>query len=49
MISGSMTDRMAYNDADQLLGEMYSGGPLDGLSVTNVYDILLRRTNLTAR
>jgi RHS repeat-associated protein len=49
VISGSMTDRMAYNDADQLLGETYSGGPLDGLSITNGYDQYLRRTNLVTQ
>ncbi|HXC35673.1 MAG TPA: RHS repeat-associated core domain-containing protein, partial [Candidatus Acidoferrales bacterium] len=47
VVSGSTMDRMAYNDADQLLSETYSGGQLDGLSVSNVYDGLLRRTNLT--
>jgi RHS repeat-associated protein len=37
----------AYNIAGQLLSESYTGGPLDGLSVTNGYDSLLRRTALT--
>ena len=32
-----------YNDANQLLSESYTGGPLGGLAVTNVYDTLLRR------
>jgi RHS repeat-associated protein len=33
-----------YNDAGQLLTESFSGGPLSGLSVTNGYDSVLRRT-----
>ncbi|MGA2160405.1 MAG: RHS repeat-associated core domain-containing protein [Verrucomicrobiota bacterium] len=36
-----------YNDAGQLLSESYTGGPLNGLAITNGYDNLLRRTNLT--
>jgi RHS repeat-associated protein len=43
---GSTTVTRAYNDAGQLLSETYSGGPLDGLSVNNGYDSLLRRTTL---
>src|SRR6266540_3594938 len=39
---------LAYNDANQLLTEVYSSGPLSGLSVTNGYDQFLRRTNLSA-
>src|SRR5262249_10840378 len=35
---------LAYNDAGELMSETYSGGPLNGLSVTNGYDSLLRRT-----
>lgn len=34
----------AYNDADQLVGQTYSGGPLSGLAVTNLYDGSLRRS-----
>jgi hypothetical protein len=37
---------LAYNDAGGLLSASYSGGSLDGLSVTNGYDQYLRRTNL---
>jgi RHS repeat-associated protein len=36
---------LGYNNA-QILTESYSGGTLDGLSVTNGYDHLLRRTNV---
>ncbi len=36
-----------YNDADELLSESYAGGTLAGLSVTNGYDCLLRRTNVS--
>ena len=35
-----------HNDAGQLLAESHTGGPLAGLTVTNAYDALLRRTNL---
>ncbi len=47
-VGGSMITTRAYNDAGNLLSESYSGGPLNGLSVTNGYDALLRRTNLVA-
>jgi hypothetical protein len=36
-----------YNDVGELLGEAYTGGPLNGLSVTNGYDSLLRRTSVS--
>ena len=49
ILSGGMTNAVAYNDANMLLSETYSGGPLNGLSVTNGFDLLLRRTNLTIR
>ena len=35
-----------YNDAGELLTESYNGGPLNGLSVSNSYDGLLRRTKV---
>jgi RHS repeat-associated protein len=34
-----------YDSANDPLGEIYSGGILNGLSITNGYDGLLRRTN----
>jgi RHS repeat-associated protein len=37
-----------YNLANQLLGESFSGGILNGLAVTNGYDSDLRRTTLVA-
>ena len=43
-----ITDTLSYDLHNDLLGESYSGGILDGLAVTNVYDQCLRRTNLTA-
>ena len=43
---GTTTTSRIYDDAGNLLIESYSGGPLDGLSVTNRYDQHLRRTNL---
>ena len=48
IVQGSSTTMFTYNDASQLLTESYSGGTLNGLSVTNGYDQYLRRTNLTA-
>jgi RHS repeat-associated protein len=44
----SMTDTLTYNLANELLGESFSGGVLNGLSVTNGYDAYLRRTVLSA-
>ncbi len=43
------TVNFAYNAAGGVVSESYSGGPLNGVSVTNGYDHLLRRTNLTLR
>jgi RHS repeat-associated protein len=45
---GEMTDTLTYNYANQLLSESFTGGPLDGLSVTNGYDQYLRRATLAA-
>lgn len=42
------TTTLAYNDANQLLTESYSGGTLDGVIVTASYDNPLRRSSLTA-
>ncbi len=39
------TTTLAYDSANDLLSESYSGGILDGLAVANLYDGLLRRTN----
>jgi RHS repeat-associated protein len=44
VVQGSMTTALAYNDANQLLYEKYTGGTLDGLGMTNAYDTYLRRT-----
>ncbi len=44
---GTITCTLAYNDAGNLLSESYLGGPLNGVSITNSYDTLLRRTNLS--
>src|SRR6266540_3497584 len=46
--NGTAGITLAFNDANQLLSESYSGGILGGLSVTNGYDTLLRRTALSA-
>src|SRR6266545_3996803 len=42
---GSNTCVYGYNNAGQLLSESTTGGVLNGLSLTNGYDVLLRRTN----
>ncbi len=42
--NGATVCNLAYNDQNQVLSESYSGGPLNGLTVTNIYDSLLRRT-----
>ncbi|MGA2854442.1 MAG: hypothetical protein ABSE90_09990, partial [Verrucomicrobiota bacterium] len=44
----NITDTLSYNLANELLGESFSGGILNGLSVTNGYDADLRRTVLAA-
>ena len=48
MAWNGMRDMLTNNLAGELLGESFSGGPLNGLTVTNSYDQYLRRTNLTA-
>ena len=45
--AGGLTTTRDYNPASQLIAESYSGGVLDGLSITNTYDSLLRRSSLT--
>ena len=49
-VGSSFNTYLTYNDQNQVLTESNSnpGGALDGLSVTNGYDSLLRRTNLVA-
>ncbi len=42
--SGGTVCAFTYNEVNQLLGETYTGGPLNGFSLTNGYDRLLRRT-----
>ena len=44
----NITDTLTYNLANQLQIESFSGGILNGLSVTNGYDSDLRRTMLAA-
>jgi RHS repeat-associated protein len=43
---GSTTTSKTYNDAGNVIVESNSGDTLDGISVTNGFDHLLRRTNL---
>ena len=41
---GTTATTLTWDDDGHLLGEQYSGGPLSGLCVTNLYDALGRRT-----
>ena len=45
--NGSTISAWTYNDVGEPLSESYLGGPLNGLSVTNAYDNLLRRTGFS--
>jgi YD repeat-containing protein len=42
--NGTDVTAFSLNEAGLVASESYSGGPLSGLAVTNVYDSLLRRT-----
>jgi len=43
-----MTDTMTYNLGNQMTSESFAGGNLNGLSITNAYDALLRRSSMKA-
>jgi YD repeat-containing protein len=45
--NGPTVTTWTYNDVNEPLAESYTGGPLDGMSVTNGYDNLLRRGSLS--
>jgi YD repeat-containing protein len=45
----NVTETLAYNLANQVLKDSFSGGVLDGLSVTNGYDAYLRRIQMTLK
>jgi RHS repeat-associated protein len=49
IVQGSGTTTFTFNDASEVMVEAYTGAgsTLAGLSVTNGYDLYLRRTNLT--
>ncbi len=47
ILSGATSLTKSYNNAGNLLGESYSGGPLNGITLTNRYDELQRRTNVS--
>jgi RHS repeat-associated protein len=42
-LNGGMASTLLYSDADGLLSETFSGGALNGMVVTNVFDALGRR------
>ena len=42
--NGSAVCSLALDDVGNLLSESYTGGSLDGLTITNIFDTLLRRT-----
>src|SRR5208283_3645190 len=48
VVRNGMTTTRAYTLGGLPLSEVYSGGTLGGISVTNGYDQFLRRTNLVA-
>jgi len=48
-IQGDQKTLLIYNDAGQLVSEIYEGGNLDKLGVFNQYDAFHRRTALEAR
>ena len=48
-VRNSITTTRYFSDSGLLLGEAYSGGTLGGMAITNYYDSLLRRTNVTAK
>jgi RHS repeat-associated protein len=49
LVRNSITTALTYSEGGQLLREGYTGGTLDGLSITNIYDSLLRRTNVSVK
>ena len=48
IVQGSVTTTKTYTDSGRLHTESYSGGPLNGITITNSYDTLLRRETLAA-
>ena len=48
VLQSGMTATFAYNTDNESLGESFSGGTLDGLSVTNTFDEFARRASLAA-
>jgi RHS repeat-associated protein len=48
VLENSITTTLTLNDASETLVETNSGGVLSGLSITNAYDSILRRTGLGA-
>jgi RHS repeat-associated protein len=48
-VQSPTTVGLTYNLAGELTQENYTGGPLNGLSVTNGYDHWMRRTNVVLR
>ena len=46
--SAGTTETLTYNLANELLSESFSGGILDGLTVTNSFDAYLRRSTFSA-
>ena len=46
--NGATVCNWTYNNANEPLTESYTGGPLNGVCVSNGYDQFLRRTNLSA-
>ena len=49
VVQSPTTVGLTYNLAGEVVQESYTGGPLNGLSVTNGYDHWMRRTNVVLR
>ncbi len=49
VVQGGMTTTFYNNEANQLIGESYSGGTLGGLAMTNRFDAFLHRTSVAAK
>lgn len=47
LTQNGMTETLGYNDANQLLTDAFSGGTLDGLTVTSGYDTYSRRQTVS--
>ncbi len=47
--ANNITTTRYFHDAGHLLGESYSGGTLNGLRITNIFDAFFRRTQVSTK